>query len=172
MKRRIETVLDGVPVIFELLSVGPASPEAITNFEQNIEKETSPASLANPLSIETASGKLQVVKVGNGKPATQEQIEKVQNAINTGAINPQELIDRINQIEQAISQSTNEKPWWTSKIILSNAAFIVSAIAARFGFNIEIGEDWLLIIGSILGAWNIYLRKGTSRPIAKNFLPK
>jgi arginine exporter protein ArgO len=170
MEKRIQTVIDGVPVIFELLSVGPASPEAITALEENLKREVSANS---NLSIQTQNGKTLVAKIGNEQnPATQEDIAKVQKAINTGAINPADLIDRINQIEQAMSQSTTDKPWWTSRTIISNVLFIVVAIAAVFGFNIQVSEEWITIIGVLMGIINIWLRKGTNKPIAKQFLPK
>lgn len=169
MQKRVSTVIDGVPVVFELLSVGPATPEAITTFEANISKEVS----LNPnLSINTQDGKLQVVQVGNGtNPPSQADIAKIQKAINTGAIDPAALIDRINQIEQALAASTNDKPWWTSRIIISNIVFIVVAIGAVFGFNIQISEEMVTLIGVVMGLINIWLRKSTSQSISKRILP-
>lgn len=169
MQKRVSTVIDGVPVVFELLSIGPATPEALTTFEANISKEVS----LNPsLSIPTQDGKLQVVQVGNGvAPASAADIEKVQKAINTGAIDPAALIDRLNQIEQALASSTVDKPWWTSRTIISNVVFIIVAIAAVFGFQISISEEWITLIGVLMGIVNIWLRKTTTQPLSKRMLP-
>lgn len=170
MQKRVSTVIDNVPVVFELLSVGPATPEALTTFEANISKEVS----LNPnLSINTNEGKLQVVQVGNGNvPASPADIATVQKAINTGAIDPAALLDRLNQIEQALAGSTSDKPWWTSRTVISNIVFIVVALAAVFGFQISISEEWITIIGVLMGLVNIWLRNKTTRPLAKNLLPK
>lgn len=170
MQKRISTVIDGVPVVFELLSVGPASPEAITNFEQNISKEVS---VSQNLSISTEEGKLQVIQVGDvGSPANPEEIEKVKKAINTGNINVAELMDRINQIEEAVNSSTDGKPWWASRTIISNLAFIVVAGAAIFGFQIQISEDVITLVFMALSLLNIWIRKTSkSSPISRQILP-
>ena len=154
MQKRVSTVIDGVPVTFELLSVGPATPEAITTFEANIAKEVS------NLSISTQNGKLQVVQVGNGNaPPSQEEIAKIQKAINTGAIDPAQLIDRINQIEQAINNSTAEYPWWASRQIVSNVVFIAVSAAAVFGFQIQVSEEMITLAFMVLSLINIWMRK-------------
>lgn len=179
MQKRVSTVIDGVPVIFELISVGPASPEAITNLEKNLSQEVSitpqVAPQVNPqMFIPTEEGNLQVVQVGNGdKPASPEEIEKVQRAINMGAINVQELMDKLNQIEQAMNSATPEKPWWTSRTILSNVIFILVTIAAVFGFQIQISEDVITLIFVLLSMANIWIRKTSkSRPISRQLIPR
>lgn len=168
MQKIVKTVIDKIPVTFELISIGPATPEQLANFEQNINKE-----LQSQLSIETNDGKLQVIQVGDGNvPATPEELEKVRNAIKSGNINAQELMDRLNQIEQVLN-NPDGKPWWTSRTIITNVIFIAVAIAAVFGFNIPISEDIITIVCLLVSVVNIWLRKRSkSRPISNKLIPR
>jgi hypothetical protein len=163
MQSLIHTVIDGVPVVFQLLSVGPATPEAITIFERNLNMEINNIPL-----VKTTEGNLKVVKIGDNDNPSTTDIQKVEraliNAKDNSSVNVNELIDRLNQIEQAMNEETPEKPWWTSRTILSNLVFILVTIAAVFGFNIQISEEIVSLIFVILGMVNIWIRK-TSKEV-------
>lgn len=150
MQKTITTTIEGVPVTLEFISIGPASPDAINAFEKAISDN-------NPVDTK---GQIKLLNIGTiDNPATPEQINQVQNAISTGKVNLEDLINKINEIEQAIESSTEEKPWWTSKIIISNLAFIVISVGAVFGLEIKISEETLVLIGSAMGLANIIFRK-------------
>ncbi len=164
MQKTVSTVIEGVPVTLEFISIGPASPDALNAFEKAI----SPAEGEKALK----EGQIKLVTIGTiESPATPEQINQVQNAISTGKVDLQDLVNKINEIEQAIQGSTQEKPWWTSKIIISNLIYIGVTAAAVFGFNVEISEETIALVGSLMGILNIFLRKGSNKAISAKMIP-
>ncbi len=164
MQKTVSTIIEGVPVTLEFISIGPASPDAINAFEKAILPIEGEKSLQE--------GKIKLLNIGTiENPATPEQISQVQSAISTGKVDLQDLLNKINEIEQAVQGSTQEKPWWTSKIIISNAIYIVVTGAAVFGFDVQVSEETIALIGSLMGLMNIFLRKHTSKAISFKAIP-
>jgi len=60
------------------------------------------------------------------------------------------------------------KPWYTSKTLWFNALFLVSAIAAYFGFaDFKPDSNVVELAGVVVSVINIVLRFVTKEPIAK-----
>ena len=91
---------------------------------------------------------------------------------NANVIDIGEIIQDVSNIENGIKNSTPDKPWWTSKVILSNLGVLVVSATAFFGFNLSAhGVDINKIVGIlavILPIVNMYFRSktnGNTQPI-------
>lgn len=162
MNKTIKTTLDGVPVEMELHSIGPSSRVMIDRMKGN---------LASEIIVDLQKVPSQKTNAVQQPKETQNMSQEKPEVKETVSVGNEKFVQEIEQIGQEIQNSTPEKPWWTSKIIIANLAFVISGLATVFGFNIQISEETIAIIGAIMGVINIYLRKTTTSPISKQVVP-
>jgi len=168
MSKTIKTTLDGVPVEMELVSIGPSSRMKIDNMKGNLAREIVINAQTHQPQTTKDTGKPQEPKETINMNQEKEESQEVKEFVSGQET---KIVQEIEQIGQEIQNATDEKPWWTSRIIIANLAFIISGLAATFGFNIAISEEYITIIGAIMGVINIYLRKTTTQSISSKALP-
>lgn len=88
------------------------------------------------------------------------------------------IVEEISEISDEIKNSTNEKPWWTSKTVLVNAGALVVMATAYFGIDLKsrgIDVKGIVEIATfILPVVNIWFRTNSSKPsqpIKRVFMP-
>ncbi|MFA7218914.1 MAG: hypothetical protein WC119_00110 [Synergistaceae bacterium] len=157
MSKIIKTQIDGVPVELEIRNVGPASIDEIQRLSENLAKESS---VRNPSSTE-----VRVIRVGDeNRPATPEEVEKIEGQIKD---TPVELV---GDLIESLSNVSEGKEWWQSKIVWTNIAAIVTAITALFGLPIQINPEIAMVLFPvILGLVNVFLRGKTDKAIKPIF---
>jgi hypothetical protein len=159
MKQLIKTKIDGVPVILEIVKMGPADAPQINNLEKNIAAESEDYIVAPPQQV-------RVVKIGeDDKPATPSEVAKVKDKIEK-TDDPAILIQNI---ANSIQTTPSGKDFWTSKVFWINIIALLGSIAAYFGFDFKAHdinpEAVATFVTTILAVVNLYYRKGTDRPL-------
>ena len=88
------------------------------------------------------------------------------------------IVEEINEISDEIKNSTDAKPWWTSKTVLVNFGALVVMTTAYFGIDLKShGIDVKGIVemaAFILPIVNIWFRTNSSKPsqpIKRVFMP-
>jgi len=87
-----------------------------------------------------------------------------------------DIIEEISIISEEIKNSSDEKPWWTSKVILVNIGALVIMLSAYFGLDLKSqGIDVKSVVeiaAFILPMVNIWLRSNSKQTIKKELIPE
>ena len=168
MPKTIKTIIDGVPVELQVRKIGPASSDAIQQLKDDWGAEVvvvdgNGGDKSEPITSSDCG--VRVVSVGNAdKPATPEDVVKVSNAVSKS-----DAATLITNLADSLESLPVGIEFWQSKTVWLNIIAIVASLAAYFGFDFKAHgisqETVVTIITTILGIVNLYLRKGTDRPI-------
>jgi len=83
-------------------------------------------------------------------------------------IQKESVVEIIEEISEEIKKENEEKPWWTSKVILVNIGALIVMGTAYFGFDLKshgINIQSIIEIASImLPIVNIWFRSRSSNP--------
>ena len=168
MPKRIKTTIDGVPVELEVIKIGPANADAIANLKDDwgaevIIADGNGGDTAG--AMVTTDNSVRVVKVGNDvTPATPEDVKKVENAVVKT-----DSATLITNLAESLESLPAGIEFWQSRTVWINIIAIVASLAAYFGFDFKAHnisqETVVTVITTVLGLVNLYLRKGTDKPI-------
>jgi len=166
MNQIIKTQIDGVPVEIEIVSVGPATPVEINTLESNINKE-------NQAPIQSAPQQIKTIKIGNtDNPASEEDVAKVQKAL----ADKKDAATLITDLATTIQNMPAGKNWWESKVVWVNIIGIITTGLAYFGIDAKVNPELetfvVTVLPLIIGAINLYYRKGTNIPLNDTIIPK
>jgi len=87
-----------------------------------------------------------------------------------------DIIEGISVISEEIKNSSDEKPWWTSKVILVNIGALAVMLTAYFGLDLKsqgIDVKGIVEIATLLLPMvNIWLRSNSKQQIKKEIIPE
>jgi hypothetical protein len=158
MNKSIRAYVNGIPVKLEIITEGTINDQDLLNIKERVSHKQFDETPV--LSVESKNAKIQI---------TQDK-ESGSAKIDPKNITIEDINNIMEEVEKAVEQSTDEKPWWTSRIIISNAVFIIGAVAAVFGFELTLTQEQITLIGVIMGLINIWLRKQTTKSISKKII--
>lgn len=185
IRKELTTTVDDVPVLMEIKSLGPSTPEKLYNFISNHLRNDQPkllespqkeipviedyeftntssqgehysieSSIPEPITVSNPNNDIQFSQ--NNKKAEIEQQLKKEN---------KDPIDLIIEIGNALEELPDDKPWWSSKVVIANILAIVSLIVAYFGLDIEFSEQAYVILPGIISLLNMAMRFFTNTGI-------
>jgi len=161
--------IDDIPVVLEIIKMGPASDADITTLTNKLSKEDANY-ISDPIQ-EPIDKKIKIVQIGDGiKPVTPREVNKVNEIIKAANASGSPLVNIADMIEAMSNEVNNPSiDFWQSKTFWVNVVGIVAAAGAYFGFDFKskgISEETIVMfISTVVGIVNIYLRKGTNREI-------
>jgi hypothetical protein len=168
MPKTIKTTIDGIPVELEVVKIGPASADAIQHLRDDLGAEVivvdgNGGDTSEPITSSDCG--VRVVSVGNTeKPASPEDVVKISNAISKT-----DAATLITNLAESVENLPAGIEFWQSRTVWVNIIAIVASAAAYFGFDFKAHnisqETVVTIITTALGIINLYLRKGTDKPI-------
>ena len=98
---------------------------------------------------------------------TVREVEKVNNTVKPSK-NKEGIVEIVEVIEEEIKKSNDEKPWWTSKVILVNIGALIVMGTAYFGFDLKSHginiQNIIEIASLVLPLINIWFRSRSSNP--------
>lgn len=148
---QIKTKIDGVPVVLELIQVGPADIKDIDELNKNLKKEEQPVKIP-------ANHMVRVLEVGD-ENTTEEEKQNVKDKVD-GKDTAELIGDLVESLENT------DKDWYLSKTVWVNVIAIAAAIGAYFGLDINIEPEAALTLASvIMSVVNLALRKTTKSGI-------
>ena len=146
MAKTYKTALAGVPVVIQLIAVGPAPQEDILAMEALLEQNSSDVS-DHPL------------------PVVPPVVENTTGTQDEPSSEPSSAADIIKALTED-SKNIDPKPIWQSKVMWINAVAILSAIGAFFGFNLSIPTEWYPILVVLGAGANMFFRhRGYAAPL-------
>lgn len=157
MSKTYKTSLAGVPVIIQLIAVGPAPQEDILAMEALLEQNSSEVS-NHPLPVITS---VDTPVVSPVVPITEQTtVTKDEPSAET-----QSSADIIKSLTED-TKNTDPKPIWQSKVMWINAVAILSAVGAFFGFNLSIPTEWYPVLVAVGAGANMFFRhRGYAAPL-------
>lgn len=161
MNQIIKTKIDGVPVEIEIAKMGPATASEIKDLEINIASEDK----NYVISSSQQAQQIRIVRIGDdGKPASEEDISKVKNALQ----NNKDTATFIQNLTNSIQNPPAGKDFWQSKVFWINTITVIGTLTAYFGFDFKAHnidpEMVATIVTTIIGLLNLYFRRGTATP--------
>ena len=176
MSKIITTIIDGIPVELEILSIAPKSTkstkstkssESSDGVNKRDENLTDDATLGIKEN-DSLTAQVRVIKVGSDEiKADTATVEKIEEEVKN---NPAKFIRGL--IESIVTVGPG-KVWWRSRTVWVNIAAIIVSIGAYFGLNIHLDPEFcMMLFPVILSVINLILRAMTKKPLDLSTSPK